>query len=169
MFDPRAMLAEIIEEQYPAVAEALLDGALEGIRFFLVSSTLEALAADGRTVAEVTAAEHRLVELARVVSDDELLAAAEVVADALSAPAREDLEEQWRLAAEMTEVAAAGGEPLLDRVAPSASTTAPVGPAAPVGPTGQESGAGQASPAVSVASAARVVPADPTLADPDSG
>jgi hypothetical protein len=116
VFEARAMLAEVVADQYPAVAEALLDGVLDGDRFFVMSSTLEAFASDGRDAAEVASVERRLVELARVMPDGgELLVAAWAAARVLTRAARQGLDDQWRMAAQMSEVAAAGGDPLLVR------------------------------------------------------
>ena len=99
MFEARAMLAEVVAEQYPAVAEALLDGVLDGDRFFVVSSTLRAFAADGRDAAEVASVERRLVELARVMPEARVARGGWAAARVLTTAARKGLEEQWRMAA----------------------------------------------------------------------
>jgi hypothetical protein len=102
VFEAREMLAEVVIGEHPEMAAALLEGVLDDGRFFVVSSTLEALEGDGAGAEAVALAERRLIDVARAAPTDILVEAACEIAEGLSPAAREELAEQWRLAGELS-------------------------------------------------------------------
>ena len=101
VFEVREMLAEITAAQHPHVAAALLEGALDGDRSFVVLSVLEALARDGAASELVHDTEQWLVGVAQTAPTHELVQAACRVAETLSGAPAAELDEQWRAAAAM--------------------------------------------------------------------